>query len=223
MLRRCMIGIAVAACLSLSGQVAATPQLHFVETTPWGQSGGGGPFEVDPISFGFDPVGLGNHGAGADAFLTFCLEKQEFIGEGVTYDVAFSTQAEPQGDELDSRTAFLYKHFITGDLDSVEASFVYGAANSGRDLQRAIWFLEGEIGSVSGLAAGLVAAAQAAVDGGSWVGLGGVRVMNLWAEGHLGESGFEKQDQLVLIPIPNAAALGLVGLMAVVFIGRRRF
>lgn len=223
MLKRCLIGIVAAACVSLTGQTWAQPQLHFVETTPWGQSGGGGPFEVDPINFGFDPVGLGNHGAGADAFLTFCMEKDEFIGEGVTYDVAFSTETKPQGDELDSRTAFLYKHFVTGDLDSVESGFVYEAANSGRDLQRAIWFLEGELGSVSGLAAGLVAAAQTAVDSGSWVGLGGVRVMNLWTAGHLGESGFQKQDQLVLIPIPDAAALGLVGLLAVVFIGRRRF
>lgn len=222
MFKRFCIGLAVVASLAVSGLASAQSQLHIVDMGAWGQQPFGGPFEVEPSNFGFDPIGLGRHGAGEDTFMTFCLEVTERLSEGSTYDVTFSESAQFQNDPLDSRTAFLYKHFIDGTIDSIVSNFTYESKGSAVAMQRAIWFLEDEVGSVSGLSAQLVAAAQAAVDSGSWVGLGGVRVMNVWVQGHIGEEGFGRQDQLVFVPIPNAAALGLVGLLAVAFIGRRR-
>jgi len=88
-------------------------------------------------------------------------------------------------------------------------------AQSAGQLQHAIWFAEGEIGS---LTSGSWAETwyDQAVDH-QWADIGNVRVLNMYTTG-----GGLAQDQLYLIPAPGAALLGVIGLGLVAWM-RRRF
>lgn len=189
----------------------------------------------------YDVVGEGNTGGGAfrvdvqdkggsDDFHTFCLEHNESFSYGELLTVqAVNTgavngglggQTSPGFDPLDGRTAWLYTQYSAGTLAGYTVSNAGGNA-----LQNAIWFLEDEISSVSGLALTFVTAANASgwstFDGSTWVTntIGDVRVLNL---AHA--SGSLSQDQLYITPVPEPetyvmllAGLGLMG-----FVARRR-
>ena len=116
-------------------------------------------------------------------------------------------------DPISFATAWLYDQFRGGTL----AGYAYVGSTAVRDasanaLQNAIWFLEGEIGSVSGQA-------------NTWKNMGlangttlyGVRVMNV-----VTLSGGIAQDQLVMIPEPETYAMLLAGLGLMGFVARRR-
>jgi hypothetical protein len=217
--------VAVATAIG-AGVAHAGPTLKFVNVNPWGGSSSGGPFEV--FVTGLPAAGLGQHGAGASNYLTFCVEKNETIQQGQTYDATVNTAAVNGGagggnpDPLDYRTAYLYTAFIKGTLSTdlvafdSGSAFSYGTASHGTALQSAIWKIEQEVtGSVSTLAQRLLdlAAAKVAGDWGSTIG--NVRVLNLTKNGH------KHQDQLIIIPLPTAAGMGLAGL-GLVAIRRRR-
>ncbi len=200
----------------------------------------GGTIRLDD-SYGSGPGGefratVLNGGSGS--FQTFCLEYNEYFSPGETLRVnGISSSAQnggvnhgvggtPTSDPLDSRTAFLYTKFRAGTL----IGYDYGTSTSAEiaartadanALQNAIWFLENEITSVSGQAATWVAQAQAAVDSGTWSGLGQVQVLNLYRGANFGT---RAQDQLYITPVPEPetymmllAGLGLMG-----FVARRR-
>jgi len=225
-------GVAAAAAISASASAGPT-QLRFHDVTTWGQTNSGGPFEAEPIGFGAYAVqGLGELGAAAGNYLTFCVEFNEHIGNNTTYNAKVNTSAVNGGvgggnpDPLDARTAFLYTAFLKGTLDNKLFAFSgdsvsYGTAVMGEAVQEAIWFVENEITNVSGIAANIVAMADAAVGiGGEWFGkgIGSVRILNLTDP----QTGDVRQDQLVLIPLPSAGLLGLAGLVGMgVLLGRR--
>jgi len=244
MSKNILIGLAAVATMA-STTLAAPTQLKFANTNAWGQrnsdgspnsdSRGGGPFEVTPINQG-DVQGLGTNGAAAGSYLTFCVELNEHIGNH-TYNAARNTVAKNGGvgggvngeDPLDARTAFIYTAFLKGTLASKLAgaslgTFTVGDAFSGTALQEAIWVIENEIGGntvTSSLASDIVALADAAVaQGGEWYGkgIGNVRILNLTDV----NDGSAKQDQLILIPLPMSALLGLIGLVGVGYVSRRR-
>jgi len=212
--------------LALAGMALAGPkQLTFDNVDAWGGGGAGGPFEVDPSGFDSAPQGLGEHGAADGRFITFCVERNEFVSEGVTYNAEINTAAVSGGvgggspDPLDARTAFLYTSFIKGTLGDLmddaglDHSFVDEDPASGLALQDAIWAIEQELTSVGAFAQDLIDLAdQAVATGGVWAGkgIGNVRILNLTTV-----NGGAAQDQLVLIPLPVPAALGLVGLLGV--------
>jgi hypothetical protein len=218
---------------ALCGAVTAGPsQITFTDTSAWGQYNGGGPFEVEPSDFGFTPAGVGENGAQAGRFLTFCMERNEYIQNGRTYNVEINTYADNGGvsggpqDPLDARTAFLYTAFMNGTLDDMTSSeapnaqFTYLSAASGSALQDAIWFIEGEKFSVGSASNALIAlASQEVAEGGSWFGkgIGQVRVMNLTTS-----HGGSAQDQLVMIPLPLPVAMGMVGFAGVSALAARR-
>ncbi len=243
--RAVLLGFAGAAILG--GTVLAGPTtLKVWDTDAWDQAdesgwNHGGPFEVEPIGFGAGVQGLGAHEAAAGRYMTFCVERNEYLGSGKTYDVTMNDEADAGGfaggnpDPLDARTAFLFTAFIKGTLDDKLAAaslgaFTYGSSSaggtSGNALQDVIWAIENEIGSVAaGLATDLMTLADAAVDdggAGEWYnkwgldGIGHVRVLNM----KLGD--IKKQDVLILIPLPLPVTMGLIGLLGVGITSYRR-
>ncbi len=212
---------------------AAPSQIKFTNTNTWGQNSGGGPFEVQPSNFSAHLQGLGKHGAKSGRFLTFCVERNEYIRNNRTYDATINTFANNGGisggtpDPLDERTAFLYTSFIKGTLSQqlsdfgADSVFTYQNGASGAAIQDAIWYLEGEKTHVSDAAMDLVQLSEQEIQqGGSWFGngIGLVRILNLSPEGTTGDA----QDQLTLIPLPIPVAMGLVGLIGAGVASRRR-
>jgi len=232
--------LSLAAAVALGSVASAAPaQLKFVDTDAWGQKAagdlrGGGPFEATPINQGTGVKGLGTNGAAAGNYITFCVELNEHIGK-TTYNAARNTGAIAGGvsggnpDPLDDRTAFLYTAFLKGTLASKlvaggYGTFTVGDGASGTALQEAIWVIEEEIDVstvTSTLATDIIALADAAIlSTGEWFGkgIGGVRILNLTDV----TTGDDKQDQLILIPLPMPVLLGLVGLAGVAFVSRRK-
>jgi hypothetical protein len=225
-MKRILAGCAVV--LMTASAFGADEKLFMHNTHAWGGNLSGGPFEAQAFNFPFPVGGLGQNGASkADRFITFCMEGNEFIGNKTMYDAVISKEAVNGGngggnpDPLDDRTAFLFTAFTRGQLTSKIADFTYLDPVDGRALQDAIWYIEEEIGEVNGLAADLVDLANDAVAfGGEWFGkgTGEVFVLNLYKA-----SGKPIQDVLVMaIPLPIAAALGLVGLAGVGVLRRRQ-
>lgn len=227
-----MMFFGVAGAAAISGAAFAGPtQLQFHNLTTWGQTNLGGPFEVEPTGFGSGVQGLGQNGAAAGRYLTFCVEFNEHVGRS-TYDAETNTEAINGGigggnpDPLDARTAFLYTSFLTGTLADKLFAFngdiiSYGTSGMGEAVQDAIWYVENEIDNISGVAANIVAMAVAAVgQNGEWFGkgIGNVRILNLTDP----NTGDNRQDQLVLIPLPSTALLGLAGLFGMGVLLRRR-
>lgn len=192
-------------------------------------SGDGGEFQLTPDQELTDLVGY------SDPWSSFCLEKTEYVSSGSTYDVILNTEAllggtnhgptGPQGgDALDPMTAYLYTQFRAGALTGYDYDPSGQRGASAGALQEVIWYIEDE-GSktwADGDGSRQDQFYSAALNCG-WTGIGNVCVLNLYAQGHVGEADYFKQDQLALtVPVPGAALLGSLGLATVGWIRRRR-
>jgi hypothetical protein len=174
--------------------------------------------------------------AGGGMFETFCLEKFENLPFEITdYKADLNTETVAQAsayaggnhggfnDALDARTAYLYHHFLaktlTTSYDYVNEANRIDDANA---LQTAIWFIEQEDATaLSGKALALFNEADAAVTGGTWVGIGNVRILNIYTN----TARADYQDllvELVNIPLPTGAAMAGVGLAGMGLIRRRK-
>ncbi len=167
---------------------------------------------------------------GIPSFQTFCLEKTEFVAQPM--DIIVSTTSIDEatgvlgpdgsgshairgskvyGDNLDTRTAFLYTKFATGQLNGYRYTPGLGRIRSARALQQAFWHLEEEQNIISYKAQQFVNLANSAVAvGGEWygMGIGDVRILNTF------KAGGGTQDQIYLVPVPGAVLLGILGLGA---------
>lgn len=153
------------------------------------------------------------------SFITFCLQKTEFINFSDNFlieDISTYAETDPAAnggdalgrDFLGAETAFLYTQFRLGVLTNYD----YLGANrwvSANLLQTAIWMFEDEMAMDNSNP--FVQLAKTAVTSGQWSGLGNVRVMNLMLNGK------EAQDQLILVPpreitaVPEPASLMMLG------------
>ena len=195
-------------------------------------STGGGEFWADVVGKG---VG-GTINAGNNDFIAFCLEFNEtFSSYGQELKVqavnigsvngGVSGQTSPNFDPISAETAWLYTQAMTNP-SVLTGGYAHTAAKA-NSLQRAIWFLEGELGasytetqlnSLDSQAKTWVDQAQAS----GWTTIGNVRVLNLLK--YSGGNWVNSQDQLWISPIPEPEtyAMLLAGLGLMGFVARRR-
>jgi hypothetical protein len=213
----------------LVGAATGAEQVRFYDTD--GSDGEDG-FTADLKANGYNnPTG---------DFVTFCAETLEGISYGTEYDYVVSTDVKNNGGfgprALTSEVGYLYSVFAASGATGVRA-LGDGSAGAGdfdtwtdkdiRELvQRAIWdqfaypdnddwvaeiYTQGRIDF-------LWAQAIANNDG----SLHGVRVMNVYAAGHVGDESYGYQDMLIVVPLPTGAGLASVGLLGLAVIRRRR-
>jgi hypothetical protein len=200
-------------------------------------SGNGGEFTLYDYTSGslllsndaYASTTKGKYGSHTESFQTFCLEEDEYTHHpaNVFVSLSYVDGSVPGshawrggnntnlGDDLDARTAYLYYQFAKGTL----SNYIY-IAGSGRSasagaLQDAIWWIEGEGGSMPGGQAGdWIDEAANAVNTGAWSGIGNVRVLQMVYENTTDGLGVYRQDYLYVAPVPAPAAvlLGMFGL-----------
>lgn len=197
------------------------------------QTGSGGEFTVRPG----DRLNwiLNNYDAKAkigNALQTFCLETNEYVWPNSTYSVVLSNATVYGGaggavdgrDPLSKGAAWLYNQFARGILQDYNYTDPTLRQASADALQKTIWWPEGEQVNPNNVFTQKVISmfeevGAKADNNGAYP----VMVANLWEPGHLGESGYQRQDQLIAsaAPIPPTVWLLGAGLFGVGFIRKR--
>ncbi len=190
----------------------------------------------------------------SESFQTFCLETNEYTLNDVDVYVSQSFKdgsagshayrggsnvdpydGEPDGDDLDSKTAYLYYQFAKGTLSGYDfGSGGYNGLDRSQTagaLQRLIWATEGEGGddftsvffgiSLNLDQQDLISDWSDDFDESNWPsGIGDVRVLQIVFETGCGT--LHRQDFIYVTPVPGAVLLGVIGL-AVAGVKLRRF
>ncbi len=239
---RFSMSLCLAAGLLTAGSAMATPVYvgHIWANDSYGSIGGGEFRITGQADFTLNPRSTGTafqFGAPPGInFESFCLEKfeglpfeiQDFKADLNTETVSQAADYQPgnpagthggANDPLDARTAYLYAGFINMTLTSgYDYLNAFNRTNDADALQTAIWFIEEEDATpLSGKALAFFNEAQAAVSSGAWVGLGDVRVLNIYTN----TARADYQDLLVMIPLPGGAAMAGLGLGGLAMIRRR--
>lgn len=194
---------------------------------------GGGEFTITPLSgFPVEDVldlyaGVAKVSVnGAVGFESFCMETNEYITIPGTYDAVLNTgavaggasgQTVPGYDPLSQGAAYLYYSFATGTLSLYDYTPGEGREDAAEDLQNALWYLEGEGGSLTAAYTTLLvntfgSVANAILDNN---GLYAVGVLNLTS------TDGKHQDQLVLTPEPGSLLLLGIGVLSAVALRRK--
>lgn len=211
----------------------ASVDVHFLGGTAHDPDGAG--FGHAAAQTGFFQLTIASGGAGlisGESFHSFRLDLTPSMNEGM-HGFVVGNSVAPNGDlalspaPLATQVAFLYTQFRTGTL----AGFDAGAAADIDALQDAIWHFQGLIGQsenrradptalpgdegayqLSARASAFVDAANAAVQNGSWSGLGHVRVLTATIMGD--DEGASQGNYLAYVVVPTVPLPGQVGLAA---------
>jgi hypothetical protein len=177
---------------------------------------------ITPIGWSWNPYPLySSNTQVAGGLQTFCVELSEPITPGTTYDDVLNDRAiwggvGPQGNPLSVGTAWLYHEFQKGTLQGYDYIPEFERRErTAEKLQITIWWLEGYVDDPGPdnpfrqLVLATFPNPMADNNGRYPVG-----VLNLYEQGHLGDSQYRRQDFLVCtpVPIPAALLLGLLGL-----------
>jgi len=179
-------------------------------------------------------------------FLSFCIERNEFINFGGTYQVSISDGADKGGlgdsdgssltpDPISRSTAWLFRKFTDGTLNSDASGFQYNNSG-GNQLQTALWFLENEIidaiphssyrflvdtaMTANGFVApitGFTAADYAAARVQNNNGGYGVKVLNMYSVTSKGVVNYHQDVLAVVVPEPSTIVAGGLALIPLLF------
>jgi len=192
-------------------------------------SGSGGEFTLTPNQ------ALIDLSSETGPYPSFCLEYYEKVSSGGTYDVAIASEAilgggndgpagPLGGDPLDPMTAYLYTELRAGSLAGYDYDPDGERAASAGALQDVIWDIEDERDKTWTDGDGsLQDQFYSDALGSGWTDIGNARVLNLYAEGHLGDPAYHKQDQLALVPAPGAVLMAGFGVGLLSWFRRSQF
>jgi hypothetical protein len=164
----------------------------------------------------------------SNSFQTFCVERNEYITTGTTYDVTLNNVTVFSGKPLSIGAAYLYEQFAIGTLalynysNSPLGSRAFGTHGSAYELQQAIWYFMGEysFNPYNYYMNGTVALPSNPLN--AYTGTA-VQILNLWAPGQPHDPAHSFQDVLVLTSrVPEPSTFALAGLGAAALLAFRR-
>lgn len=167
---------------------------------------------------------------GGTSFNTFCIEFNETLAFGVPYNYVVNPAGAVNGgvaggnpDPISIGTAWLYNQFLNNQLASYGEPTATGTQQEA--FQKAIWWLENEQTSHSGLTTTYLNAALTAL------GLGAGNYEALRANGNgaygvvavnLTQGGTHRQDILARVPEPSATLLLAICLVGIGWFAHRK-
>jgi hypothetical protein len=122
-------------------------------------TGNGGEFTLTPsadfswILDSYTPFSLYQYASsGLIGFESFCIERNEYISPGSTYNAEINEEGAVNGgvdggnpDQVSIGAAYLYNNFVLGSLAGYNYTAGAGRSTTAGQLQQAIWFLENEL------------------------------------------------------------------------------